>query len=77
MIRCRDRSSEAQEARSLGERRDRWVNPVEWVGWVDARARYPKRPVPRDEDAAEALKKRTLTTSTTPVPVARRCARRP
>ncbi len=37
---------------------------------------YPKRPVPRDEDAAKALKKRTLTNlyNVRP-PMARRCAR--
>ena len=31
--------------------RDRWLNPPEWVD----------EPVPRDEDAAKALKTRTLT----------------
>ena len=42
--------------------RDRWLNPPEWVEWVDEPVPgYPKRPVPRDEDAAKALKKRTLT----------------
>ena len=55
-------SSEALEARRLVERRDRWLNPPEWVEWVDEPVpRYPKRPVPRDEEAARALKKRTLT----------------
>ena len=44
------------------ELRDRWLNPREWVKWVDGQSPgYPKRPVPRDEDAANALKKRTLT----------------
>ena len=52
----------ALEARRLVELRDRWLNPPEWVEWVDESVpRYPKRPVPRDEDAAKALKKRTLT----------------
>ena len=52
----------AQEARRLVELRDRWLNPPEWVEWVDEPVPgYPKRPVPRDEDAAKALKKRTLT----------------
>ena len=42
--------------------RDRWLNPPEWVEWVDEPVSgYPKRPVPRDEAAAKALKKRTLT----------------
>ncbi len=52
----------ALEARRLVELRDRWLNPPEWVKWVDEPVPgYPKRPVPRDEDAAKALKKRTLT----------------
>ena len=55
-------ASEALEAQRLVELRDRWLNPPEWVEWVDEPVPgYPKRPVPRDEDAAEALKKRTLT----------------
>ena len=54
--------SEALEARRLVELRDRWLNPPEWVEWVDEPVPgYPKRPVPRDEAAAKALKKRTLT----------------
>ena len=52
----------ALEARRLVELRDRWLNPPKWVEWVDEPVPgYPKRPVPRDEDAAKALKKRTLT----------------
>ena len=52
----------ALEARRLVELRDRWLNPPEWVAWVDKPVpRYPKRPVPRDEDAAKALRTRTLT----------------
>ena len=52
----------ALEAQHLVELGDRWLNPSEWVEWVDEPAPgYPKRPVPRDEDAAKALKKRTLT----------------
>ena len=44
------------------ERRDRWLNQPEWVEWVEEPVPgYPKRPIPRDEDAAKALKKRTLT----------------
>ena len=49
-------------ARPLVELRDRWLNPPEWVEWVDEPVPgYPKRPVPRDEGAANELKKRTLT----------------
>ena len=52
----------AEAARRLVKLRDRWLNPPEWVEWVDEPApRYPRRSVPRDEDAAKALKKRTLT----------------
>ena len=52
----------ALEAQRLVELRDRWLNPPEWVVWVEEPvAGYPKRPVPRDEDAAKALKNRTLT----------------
>ena len=52
----------ALETQRLVELRDRWLNPPEWVEWVDEPVSgYPKRSVPRDEDAAKALKKRTLT----------------
>lgn len=52
----------ADAARDLVQLRDRWLNPPEWVEWVDEPVSgYPKRPVPRDEDAAAELKKRTLT----------------
>ena len=52
----------ALEARRLVELRDRWLNPPEWVEWVDEPVPgYPKRAIPRDEEAAKALKKRTLT----------------
>ena len=52
----------ANAARRLVELRARWLNPPEWVEWVDEPAPgYPRRPVPRDEDAAKALRKRTLT----------------
>ncbi len=50
----------AGAARRLVELRDRWLNPPEWAEWIDEPVSgYPKRP--RDEDAAKALKKRTLT----------------
>ena len=52
----------AEAARRLTELRDRWLNPPEWVKWVDEPVPgYPKRPVSRNEDAAKALKKCTLT----------------
>ena len=55
-------SAIADAARRLVELRDRWLNPPEWVEWVDEPGPgYPKRPVPRNEAAAKALKKRTLT----------------
>ena len=59
---CKVQESEALEAQRLVELRDRWLNPPEWVEWMDEPVPgYPKRPVPRDEDTAKALKKRTLT----------------
>ncbi len=52
----------AEAARRLAELRDRWLNPPEWVEWRNEPAPgYPKRPVPRSEEAAKALKSRTLT----------------
>ena len=52
----------AEAARRLVELRDRWLNPPEWVEWVEEPVpRYPKRPVPVNETAARQLKKRTLT----------------
>ena len=52
----------AEAARRLVTLRDRWLNPPEWVEWVDEPVPgYPKRLVPRNEDAAKELKKRTLT----------------
>ena len=53
----------AGAARRLVELRDRWLNPPEWVEWVDEPVPgYPKRPVARTEEAARQLKSRTLTT---------------
>ena len=47
--------SKRLEARRLVELRDRWLNPPEWVEWVDEQVPgYPTRPIPRDEDAAKA-----------------------
>ncbi len=52
----------AQAARRLVELRNRWLNPPEWVDWIDEPApNYPRRPVPRGEAAAKQLKTRTLT----------------
>ena len=52
----------AEAARRLVALRERWLNPPEWVEWVEEPAPgYPKRPAARDEAAAKALKVRTLT----------------
>ena len=52
----------AEAAKSLVNLRDRWLNPPEWMEWVEEPVPgYPKRPVPRDAKAAAALKQRTLT----------------
>ena len=52
----------AGAARRLVELRDRWLNPLEWVKWVDEPVPgYPKRPVARDEAPAKELTSRTLT----------------
>ena len=52
----------ADAAERLVELRDRWLNPPEWVEWVDEPViGFPKRPVPRDEAAGRELEKRTLT----------------
>jgi len=47
----------AEASRRLVDLRDRWLNPPEWIEWVDEPAPgYPQRPVPRDDDAAKALR---------------------
>ena len=52
----------AEAARRLVQLRDRWLNPPEWVEWMDEPvAGYPRRPVARDAAAAKALRARTLT----------------
>jgi len=52
----------AEAAQRLVTLRDRWLNPPEWVEWIDEPVPgYPKRPVPRDDAAAKHLKARTLT----------------
>ena len=51
-----------EAARRLVELRDRWLNPPEWVEWMDEPVPgYPKRPVARNAEAEKALKARTLT----------------
>ena len=52
----------AEAARHLVELRERWLNPAEWVKWVDEPVPgYPQRAVARNEDAEKELKRRTLT----------------
>ena len=52
----------AAAARRLVELRERWLNPPEWVSWVDGPVpSFPKRPVARDNAPARELKARTLT----------------
>ena len=52
----------AQAARRLVELRERWLNPPEWVEWVDEPVPgFPKRAVARSEAAEKELRKRTLT----------------
>ena len=51
-----------EAARRLVELRDRWLNPPEWVEWVDESvAGYPKRPVPTAAAPLKELGRRTLT----------------
>ena len=52
----------ANAATTLVKLRDRWLNPSEWMEWVDEPVLgYPRRPVPRNAAAASVLKERTLT----------------
>ena len=52
----------ADAARRLVELRDRWLNPPEWVDWIDEPVPgYPKRPVPTADADLQQLKRRTLT----------------
>ena len=53
----------AEAARNLVALRDHWLNPPELVEWLhEPVPGYPKRPIPKTEKAARALKARTLTT---------------
>ena len=52
----------AQAARRLVGLRDRWLNPPEWVDWIDEPApNYPKRPIPTPTAPLNQLRRRTLT----------------
>ena len=52
----------AEASRRLVELRDRWLNPPEWVEWLDeAVPGFPKRAAARSEAAEKELRKRTLT----------------
>ena len=52
----------AEAARHLVKLRARWLNPPEWVEWIDEPVPgHPKRSVPRDDASAKELKNRTLT----------------
>ena len=52
----------AEAARRLVELRDRWLDPPEWVEWVDEPVSgFPKRAVARTEAAEKELRERTLT----------------
>ena len=52
----------ADAARHLVTLRDRWLNPPEWVEWVDEPVSgYPRRLVARNAAAAKQLRGRTLT----------------
>ncbi len=52
----------ADAARRLVELRDRWLNPPEWVEWIDEPVPgYPKRPIPTADAPLKDLAKRTLT----------------
>jgi hypothetical protein len=50
-----------EAARYLDDLRQRWLNPPEWVRREPGVAELPDRLVPANAEAAEALKKRTLT----------------
>ena len=52
----------AEAARRLVELRDRWLNPPEWVEWVEEPvAGYPKRAIPTASAPLKELGRRTLT----------------
>ena len=43
------------------ELRDKWLNPPDCVDWAELHPGFPKQPMPRNDDAAAELKRRTLT----------------
>ena len=52
----------AEAARRLVDLRDRWLNPPEWMEWVDEPvAGYPKRALPTATAPIKELGRRTLT----------------
>ena len=52
----------AEAAQRLVELRKRWLNPPEWVEWVDEPVPgFPRRQVARNEAAEKELRKRTMT----------------
>lgn len=52
----------ARAAREMNQKRERWLNPPEWVKWEHPPVPgFPPCPVPRNEDASRQLKDRTLT----------------
>ncbi|MFZ3581878.1 hypothetical protein ACOI1H_06855 [Loktanella sp. DJP18] len=52
----------AAAAKELNDKREAWLNPPDLVDRVpEVVAGYPDRLIPKDEAAAEELKKRTLT----------------
>ena len=52
----------AEAARRLVQLRNRWLNPPEWVDWIDEPApNFPKRPVPTPATPLRELRRRTLT----------------
>ncbi len=52
----------ASATRNLVDLRNQWLNPPEYVIWINEPvAGYPLRVVPKNQDVAKELKKRTLT----------------
>ena len=60
---CDERAARIGEAAAeLARLRSRWLNPPDWIQWVDEPVDgYPQRPQPRDEEVKLKLKSRTLT----------------
>ena len=46
----------------LVQLRNRWLNPPEWIDWIDEPSpNYPQRPIPKRSAPLQQLKRRTLT----------------